>query len=74
MNAKELKRTISEHANMCGLIHTSGSWIRQSSETLLVLQLQKSNYGNYFELNLKIFGSSLIRVGELQSRELARAW
>lgn len=32
-----------------------GSWIKESSECIIVLDLQKSNFGNYFELNIKIF-------------------
>lgn len=32
-----------------------GCWYKESNETIVVLELQKSNYGNYYELNIKIY-------------------
>ncbi len=30
-------------------------WFKESNECVVVLDLQKSNYGNYYELNIKTF-------------------
>jgi hypothetical protein len=32
-----------------------GGWIKEGEDTIIVLDLQKSNYADYFQLNFKIF-------------------
>lgn len=32
-----------------------GGWFKESTECVIVLELQKSNFGNYFQLNIKIY-------------------
>lgn len=55
MDAKEFKRLLGEVAAEHEFLVAHGGWYRQSSECLVVLALQKSKHGNYFELNIKIF-------------------
>jgi hypothetical protein len=55
MDEKAFKKMFGQIADASGFDRAFGCWIRQSSECLFVLNLQKSNYGRYYELNVKIF-------------------
>lgn len=55
MEAKEFKALFGEVAQSHGFNSAASGWYREAPAALLVLDLQKSNFGNYFELNLKLF-------------------
>lgn len=55
MEEKEFKKMFGQIAGANGFDRAFGCWIKQSSECLFVLNLQKSNYGRYYYLNVKIF-------------------
>lgn len=54
MESKDFKRMFGRVAEDNGFKFIFGGWYIESSECILVLDLQKSNYGNYYELNIKI--------------------
>jgi hypothetical protein len=55
MNTKEFKVIFAEVAEAGGFKNAFDGWFKESSECIVVLHLQKSNFGSYFELNIKIF-------------------
>lgn len=55
MEAKEFKAFLGDMAKAHGFMAAHGGWYRETASALFVLHLQKSNFGNYFELNLKLF-------------------
>ena len=56
MNSKEFKNTVFDIvAKSNGFENAFGGWFKESSECIAVLELQKSNYGDYYELNIKIY-------------------
>ncbi len=55
MKAGEFKVLLGDVAKAHGFTSAHGGWYREAPAALLVLNLQKSNFGNYFELNLKLF-------------------
>jgi hypothetical protein len=55
MVAKEFRALFGEVARAHGFIEVQGGWYRELPAALFGLQLQKSNFGAYFELNLKLF-------------------
>jgi hypothetical protein len=55
MEAKEFKALLGDVAKAHGFVAAHGGWYRETPAALFVLDLQKSNFGNYFELNLKLF-------------------
>lgn len=55
MKAKEFKDIFGDAAKSHGFNVAPGGWYRELPIALLVLELQKSNLGNYFELNIKLF-------------------
>jgi len=55
MKDAELKNCFDNTAQAEGFKKAFGGWFMESTECILVLNLQKSNFGNYYELNIKIF-------------------
>jgi hypothetical protein len=54
MNAKELAATIDEVLGPAGFEKRKSTWFRHHPETVLVVDLQKSDYGGQFYVNLGI--------------------
>jgi len=55
MNSKEFKALFNEIAEAYGFKSCFGGWYKESKECIVVLDLQKSGYGNYYELNIKTY-------------------
>ena len=55
MNSKEFKKLFGEVAKSRGFENAFGGWFIDSPESIVVLDLQKSNYEDYYEMNLKIY-------------------
>jgi hypothetical protein len=55
MEAKELKSLLGTIARAHGFSAAHGGWYRTTPVALIVIEPQKSNFGNYFELNFKWF-------------------
>jgi hypothetical protein len=55
MNSKEFKSVFDTVAKASGFAKAFGGWFKESSECIAVLELQKSNFGDYYMLNIKIF-------------------
>ncbi len=55
MDAGEFKALLGDVAKAHGFTAAHGGWYRETAAALFVLSLQKSNFGNYFELNIKLF-------------------
>lgn len=74
MASKEFKKLFSEIAKSNGFESAFGGWFKDSTESIVVLDLQKSNFGNYYELNIKIyihgmFGNSYSRNKDLVKKD-----
>lgn len=61
MKHKELERWLASLMTSLGFREKAGSWFREHEETVLVVSLQKSDYGWQYYLN---FGIWLKRLGE----------
>ncbi len=59
MDKVQLKQEFGRLAKEYGFDQVDGGWILEHPETLIALYLQKSNYGNYFDLNVKIYAKGL---------------
>ncbi|KPE49090.1 DUF4304 domain-containing protein [Chryseobacterium indologenes] len=55
MDSKEFKIVFGEIAKENNYLKAFGGWYLESSECLAVLELQKSTYGDYYMLNIKVF-------------------
>ena len=75
MNSKEFKTVFGEVAKVNGFEKAFRGWFRESAECIIVLDLQKSNFGDYYELNIKIyvqgtFGSHYVRSKDLVKKDI----
>lgn len=74
MDSKEFKKVFGEIAKLNGFESAFGGWFTESAESIVVLDLQKSNFGDYYEMNIKIyvqgmFGNSYTRNKDLVKKD-----
>ena len=55
MENKEFKQLFNDIAKKHGFESSFGGWFRDSNESIVALSLQKSSFGNYYQLNIKIY-------------------
>jgi hypothetical protein len=55
MESKGFKKIFGEIAKLNKFESAFGGWFKESSECIVVLELQKSNFGDYFQLNIKVY-------------------
>ena len=49
-----------------------GGWFKESTECIVILCLQKSNFGDYYELNIKIFIQGMFGNKYTRSKDLVK--
>ena len=59
MESKDFRKLFNEIAKNNGFEPAFGGWFKESDECIVALYLQKSNFGNYYELNIKTFVQGL---------------
>jgi hypothetical protein len=67
---KEFKLLFADVANAHGFTAAHGGWYREMPVGLLVLNFQKSSFGSYFELNLKLLLGRGAPVDTAESKKL----
>lgn len=72
MDSKEFKKMFDTVAKVNGFEKAFEGWFKESSECITVLDLQKSNFGEYYELNIKIFIQDLFSKKYIKSKELVK--
>jgi hypothetical protein len=55
MNSKEFKNLFGKVAESNGFERAFGGWLKESEDCIVVLDLQKSKYGDRYQLMIKIF-------------------
>jgi len=55
MNSKDFKVKFGEIAKENEFKQAFGGWYKESADSIAILELQKSNFGDYYILNIKIF-------------------
>ncbi|SIP96023.1 protein of unknown function [Chryseobacterium sp. RU37D] len=55
MDSKEFKVIFGEIAKSYGFIKAFSGWYKKNAESIAILELQKSNFGDYYQLNIKVF-------------------
>lgn len=72
MDSKEFKNIFDQTAQRNGFEKAFGGWFNESPECIVVLDLQKSNYGDYYELNIKIFVQGMFGNNYTKSKDLVK--
>jgi hypothetical protein len=72
MNSNEYKILFGSVAKRNGFEKAFGGWFKKSQECIAVLDLQKSNYGDYYKLNIKIYIQGLFGKKYIKNKELVK--
>jgi len=72
MDSKEFKNVFGDVAKANGFSKAFGGWFKESIECITVLDLQKSNFGDYYELNIKIYIQGMFGNKYQKSKELVK--
>jgi len=72
MSSKEFKKLFGEVAKSHGFENAFGGWFIDCPESIVVLDLQKSNYGDYYEMNLKIYIQGIFGNSYSISKDLVK--
>lgn len=70
MKGKDLKNIIYEMAQRYGFVPAFGGWYKESNECIATLEFRKSNFGNCYQLLLKIFIQGAFNKEYHPSKEL----
>ena len=72
MESKEFKKVFEKVAKANNFEKAFGGWFKESTECIVVLCLQKSNFGDYYELNIKIFIQGMSGNKYTRSKDLVK--
>lgn len=72
MNNNEFKKTFYDIAKANGFSYAYGGCFQQSAESIIVLELQKSNYANNYYLNFKIYIHNMFGINYVYNKDLVK--
>lgn len=72
MDSKEFKKLFGEVAKSNRFERAFGGWFKDSAESIVVLDLQKSNFGDYYEMNIKIYVQGMFGNNYSRSKDLVK--
>lgn len=73
MEALKFKSIFGNVAKTHGFSTAYGGWHQETQSALVVLDIQKSNFGNYFELNVKIFLNTRVPTSPSELKKLVKS-
>lgn len=72
MEPKEYKSVFSKVAKAHGFEYNYSAWFKESDDCIVVLDLQRSNYGPYYQLMIKTYIHFIFGVRYQKSKELVK--
>lgn len=72
MRNNEFRKLFGKEARANGFENAHGGWLKMSDECIVVLDLQKSNFGNYFQLLIKIYVQGMFGMKYSKSKDLVK--
>ena len=73
MDSKEFKAVFGEVAKANDFKKAFGGWYKESPECIAILELQKSNFGDYYQLLIKIFIQGAFERTYIPSKDLIKS-
>ncbi len=73
MDKKEFKKVFDKVAKANGFKSAFGGWYKESTECIAVLELQKSNFGDYYQLLIKIFIQGAFECSYSPNKDLIKS-
>ena len=74
MDNKKFKQLFNDVARLYDFEQAYGAWFLERPECIVVLELQKSYFGNYYELNIKSFVQGAFGNHYVKSKDLAKKY
>ena len=74
MDNKKFKQLFNDVARLYDFEQAYGAWFLESPECIVVLELQKSYFGNYYELNIKSFVQGAFGNHYVKNKDLAKKY
>ncbi|RAW00576.1 DUF4304 domain-containing protein [Pseudochryseolinea flava] len=72
MTKDDFKTQFNQSAKMVGFERAFGGWFKESPECIVVLDLQKSNFADRFELNIKIYVQRMFAMHYSINKDLVK--
>lgn len=72
METRIFKKEFGGISRKNGFESAFSGWFKESNECIIVLDLQKSNYGNYYQLIIKIFVQHIFGITYVKSKDLVK--
>ncbi len=72
INGKEFKKIFGELAKCNMFENAFGGWFKSSDESIIVLDLQKSKLGDYYDINIKIYIQGMFGNTYSKSKDLIK--
>lgn len=72
MENKIFKEKFNDIAKFYGFESMFGGWFKESAECIFVVELMKSNFGNYYQLNIKIFVNGVFGKFYKKNKDLVK--
>jgi hypothetical protein len=72
MDSKEFKKVFGEVAKSNGFESAFGGWFKEGEECIVVLDLQKSNFGDYYQLMIKVYVQGMFGNTYSKSKDLVK--
>lgn len=72
MENNNFKKLLNEIAVKSGFESAFGGWFKESNECIVVLGLQKSNFGNYYDINVKTYIQGVFKNQYVKSKDLVK--
>lgn len=72
MGNKDFKKFFDEIAKTFGFESMYGGWFKDSKQCILAVELMRSNFGNYYKINIKLYVQGVFGNTYLRSKELVK--
>ena len=72
MESSEFKKIFNEVAKENGFEKAYEGWFKEFDEIIIVLDLQKSNFGNFYYLNIKLFIQGVFGNKYIKNKQLVK--
>lgn len=72
MDNKIFKKKFDDIAKFHGFESLFGGWFKESPECIFVIELMKSNFGNYYQLNIKVYVNGVFGKIYTKSKDLVK--
>ncbi len=72
MKSKEFKKVFGDVAKSNGFERSFGGWFKEAEECIVVLDLQKSNFGDYYQLMIKVYVQGMFGNKYSKSKDLVK--